>query len=217
MKKKLFLFIFFCFAISFAQKEHPAGVKSEESPSAEITTKETDGKITGILKESAAEKTHADDKTETKSDDIAQEDEITDTAASLTILTTPPSATILLNRKKSGLTPFIAAQLEPQEINIMLLKDGYELFDTTVNLQAGQKDTILINLVSENQKGEAVEAKSAVSSKTQKTTNAKEKTFSDAKETSAEITEEKKKKMDRIGIIVFLSVMLVLIGMQEAG
>ncbi|MCL1947183.1 MAG: PEGA domain-containing protein [Chitinivibrionia bacterium] len=208
MRKKLFLSIIFCFAFSFAQVEQTDETATEETP---------------VIETAAQEKTRAQENIDDISQDEAeaQESEISDAETSLTILTKPDSATILVNRKKSGLTPFFASGLEPQEYNIMLLKDGYELFDTTINLSAGQKDTILVNLVSENQKAGNVEAKSATTSKTRKTTNIKEekedKESDEQEEANAEATEEKKKKMDRIGIIVFLSVMIILMGMQEAG
>jgi hypothetical protein len=132
--------------------------------------------------------------------------------SSISFITEPNSASILINRKKVGVSPFTAHNLKPEEYNFMILKDGYELFDTTINLQSGQKDTLYTNLVPES----TTSQKSAISQnpKTKGSNLAKSKSEKeDIVET--EETEKKKKKIDKIGIIVFLSVMVLLMGMQE--
>jgi len=125
--------------------------------------------------------------------------------SSISIITKPDSALVLINRKKAGSSPFTASPLKPDEYNVMILKDGYELIDTTINLESGQSDTISVELVLEN----LTPSKSA---------NKKSTVFGKSKTKDGEESddlEKKKKKADRIGIIVFLSVMLLLLGVQE--
>ena len=128
----------------------------------------------------------------------------------LTISTTPDNASILINRRRVGNSPFTLADISPEKHNIMILKDGFELFDTTITIKSGVSNTLSVALISESTGKAAVEA--VVSD------SAEEISEADA-DTTAVVSEEdtaaKKKKMDRIGIIVFLSIMFTLIFMQE--
>jgi len=129
--------------------------------------------------------------------------------SSISIITKPDSALVLINRKKAGSSPFTASPLKPDEYNVMILKDGYELIDTTINLESGQNYEISVELVSEN----STPSKSA----DKKTTSlSKSKTKNDEKDgEESDDLEKKKKRADRIGIIVFLSIMVLLLGVQE--
>jgi len=91
----------------------------------------------------------------------------------------------------------------------MILKDGYELIDTTINLESGQNCTISVELVSENPT-----ASKSADKKTAFFGKSKTKTAEKDGEESDDL-EKKKKRADRIGIIVFLSVMVLLLGVQE--
>jgi hypothetical protein len=136
------------------------------------------------------------------------------TTASLAITTTPDGATILVNRRVSGTTPFFADELEPREYNIMLLKEGFTLFDTTFTLSAGQNDTLSIALISENQQVQAPARTRGRDTATQAESEEEEKDKTDT--LSEEELATKRRRMDRAGIIVFLSVMFVSMAMQES-
>jgi len=136
------------------------------------------------------------------------------TMASLAITTTPDGATILVNRRVSGTTPFFADELEPREYNIMLLKEGFTLFDTTFTLSAGQNDTLSIALISENQQVQAPARTRGRDTATQAESEEEEKDKTDT--LSEEELATKRRRMDRAGIIVFLSVMFVSMAMQES-
>ena|GEM_PF-1831526 len=131
--------------------------------------------------------------------------------SSISVVTKPDSALVLINRKKAGSSPFTASPLKPDEYNVMILKDGYELVDTTINLESGQNYVISVDLVSENStpsKTKSADKKTALFSKS------KSKNAEKGGEESDDL-EQKKKRADRIGIIVFLSVMVLLMGWQE--
>ena len=125
--------------------------------------------------------------------------------ASISFITYPDSASILINRKKAGVSPFTAQPLKPdEEYNIMVLKDGYKLFNTDIILKSGAKDTLLIDLAPENPAIQNIAVKSDISNSVEIENNIENNIYI-------------KKKTDRIGIIIFLSVMGLLVVLQEVG
>ena len=68
--------------------------------------------------------------------------------ASLMITSTPDSATILINKKRVGITPFKAYPLRPDSYDILLLKEGFANIDTTVMLNSGAQDSLSTILIS---------------------------------------------------------------------
>jgi hypothetical protein len=128
---------------------------------------------------------------------------------SLKISSDPEGATILVNRRISGTTPFYAEEIEAGEYNIMLLKEGFALFDTTITLSTGQHLQFTKSLSPENQQAQPAQARAA-----------QNRNEADQADTAATISDEelaqKRRRMDKIGIIVFLSVMFISMTMQEA-
>jgi len=64
--------------------------------------------------------------------------------ASLTVVTSPDSALLFINRKKIEKTPFTISPLRPDTYTVMLLKAGFSQFDTTITLESGSSDTLKI-------------------------------------------------------------------------
>lgn len=67
---------------------------------------------------------------------------------SVYITSTPDSATVLINKKRVGITPFEAYPLRPDTYDLLLLRDGFENMDTTITVANGAQDTLLFNLAS---------------------------------------------------------------------
>lgn len=149
----------------------------------------------------------------TESEELAEAVEIGKETASFTLSSVPAGATLLLNRRISGTTPFFNGEIEAQTYNIILIKEGFELFDTTVTLLSGTSQTLSVNLVSENQQA-AVRRNVAEETPASGTEDGGGEQES-GKQLSEDELAERKRRMDKIGIIAFLSVMFIAIGMQE--
>jgi hypothetical protein len=216
--KKILFFLFFCFIFSFAQEtlqdsEEPADTLPSDTISIEIP--EIEENIDELeeleIPETEEIEKNIDELKELEIPEIELEED--ETMASLTIITTPDSATVLLNRRRLGLSPISVFELEPEEYSVMVLKEGYELFDTTITLRAGQNDTLQVNFSSEKTE------ESTLKSEDESENEAEAEKSEEAELTNNELSEEelakKKKRTDMIGIIVFLSVMLAFAVRQE--
>lgn len=134
---------------------------------------------------------------------------IPDSISILTIITTPDNASVLINRKRVGNSPVSAQEFVPAEYNVMILKDGFDVFDTTLTLVGGKAEELSITLVSENAEQIVVEDTN------DSTEIANADSTSDTTAVSSNDKTKKKKKVDRIGIIIFLSLMFALLFAQE--
>ena len=68
--------------------------------------------------------------------------------STLYITSTPDSATILINKKRVGTTPFTAYPLRPNTYSVLLLSEGYENIDTSITLANGAIDSAHFDMVS---------------------------------------------------------------------
>jgi len=202
--KKILIFLLCCIVFSFAEdlSDTVPHIVYEDTPDTIVVAEEEAEEEAEAIEEETIEE-------ETIEEAIEEEAETIDpnSPATLTISTTPPNASILINRRRVGNSPFTVRELNPNEqYGIMILRDGFELFDTTVTLSGGANDTLSIILRPENS---AV----IVSSEAENIESAE--VADDTVQTADEDIGAKKKKTDRIGIIIFLSIMFLMIGMQE--
>ena len=202
--KKILVFLLLGIVFSFAQ-EISDTIQVEEMDSIVTDSAIVSDKITETEVIENADEVELAELTEDGTAEI-----IPDTIAKLTITTTPDNASILINRKRVGNSPFTANELAPEEYKIMILKEGFELFDTTITLVGGKAEKLSITLVSEKAEKNVVEntSDSAKISDTDSITT-------DTTAVSSDDTAKRKKKVDRIGIIVFLTIMFALVFAQE--
>jgi len=81
--------------------------------------------------------------------------------ASVFVTSEPEGAQISFGGKHSGVTPFQSERLRPGDYPLSLSIDGYELYETTVNLKSGINDTLRITLESIEQKTVLPESQTA--------------------------------------------------------
>lgn len=65
----------------------------------------------------------------------------------LSVSSEPVGATVMINDKKVGTTPYTDRKLKPAQYDIMLVMEGYKQEQHTVTLGSGERDSIYITLV----------------------------------------------------------------------
>jgi hypothetical protein len=66
--------------------------------------------------------------------------------ASIFVTSEPARAQVSFDGKPSGITPFQSERMRPGGYPLSLSFDGYELYETTVNLKSGLSDTLRVTL-----------------------------------------------------------------------
>ena len=223
--KKIVVFLLLCFAFSFAEEvsdtisvADTVEILNETEVLNEVDTDEIsengevyDGEESAEISEEVVEEIIEE---EEKEEVAVQEEEFDENRpTTLTVITAPENASVLINRRRVGNSPF-TGEITPDETHaIMILRDGFELFDTTITLRAGAQYTLSVALVSENAAKAVVESEVAQNEEEASTGSAAE--IAPKNEISEEDAAANKNRMNRIGIIVFLSIMLSLVFMQE--
>lgn len=223
--KKILVFLLFCTVISFSQETSDTiqidstVISNEISQNPDTITTEniseskdsTTAAISSEIPDTA--QTEETDSLQDSTEILEKEQTALDTIVNLTIITNPDNASILINRKRAGNSPFTTTLQNSEEYNIMILKDGFELFDETLILSGKANDTLLIDLIPEN----ANETVAVVADTVENIESDSTDISSDTTQTglSDEEAAKKKKKANRIGIIAFLVVMFSVIFLQE--
>jgi len=79
--------------------------------------------------------------------------------ASVVVQSDPASATVILDGKEAGVTPFENAKMKPGEHTLRIAKDKYVPVDVKVNAVEGKTDSLSFLLVAETTKPATVESK----------------------------------------------------------
>lgn len=134
-----------------------------------------------------------------------------DTLGSIVIESIPDSAAVLINRKHLGLSPISATQLPPETYSIIVLKENYDIFDTTLILASGASDTLRIKLISKVKETVAVIDSSSKAKSTPDTEEAKV-----LSPEELELQKKKKKRGTLIGVLLFTAFAVFLMASGSA-
>ncbi|MGM0461100.1 MAG: PEGA domain-containing protein [Fibrobacterota bacterium] len=78
--------------------------------------------------------------------DAQENDVATESSTSLRITTNTDSVIVLVNRNREGMTPLLLEDISPGTYNIMLLKQGYERIQKSIDISAGERRTVTAEL-----------------------------------------------------------------------
>lgn len=128
----------------------------------------------------------------------------------LSVSSEPSGASVLINTKEVGKTPYSDSKLKPGTYDIILTLEGYKKEQHTVSLGSGERDSMYVTLVSISEVPEDTASKK------------KEKVSEDTSSTKEEKADEKEKSklssiLDKValGVFVCFTVIILLIELTQ--